>query len=417
MKHSKNNILGVVGVFATGALTVLFMTALFQAGPRALLFLHTPLELLLEFLSGSMNGSREHALLIAYWLYLLLFGLLSVVFGWAFWVRTSLRNNRSPQFNAFLLVLQMFIALCIHQEQPHAILVAAELAFVLPRRTAFYWLGAQMMMFSAMQIPILLGFGNWFPALDLAGSILNSCLTLVWLGIAFGVGYLASAERRGRIKLAVAHAELLATQQLLTDTLRVSERVRMSRNLHDAIGHHLTALNLHLDLGLRQTGLQALESFHLSSKLAQSLLEEVRAVVSIDREDQIIELRHALETLCSGIPVPRIALAYDETIEISDPAVAHSIFRSVQEAITNAVRHSGAAVMEIGLQKRLDGVAIVIDDNGKGMDIDMDQFELGNGLRGMRERIQLLSGTLNITNRPTGGCRLQIWLPKLGAAL
>jgi len=411
MKHNAKNILGVVGLFATGAMTAIFIAALLQAGPRVVPFLHTPLELLSEFIAGAIVGNGDRALGLAYQLYLGLFVLLCAIHGWAFWMRTRSRNNLPPAINTVLLLLQIVIALSLHPDQPYSILVAAELAFVLPRPTAFYWLIAQMIVCAVVQLSVVLGFGHWQPALDMVGGILNCCLTLMWMGIAFGIGYLASSERHGRIKLAVAHSELLATQQLLSDTLRISERARISQNLHDAIGHHLTALNLHLDLGLRQSGPEAQESFRLSSKLAQSLLGEVRTVVSIDRDDRIIKLRHALETLCSGIPVPRITLAYDEAVAFNDPAVAHVVFRSVQEAITNAVRHSGAATMEIGLQRKSDGVAVVIDDNGRGM----HGSEFGNGLKGMRERILSFGGTLNISNRATGGCSLQIWLPQLGA--
>src|SRR6202011_2427221 len=136
------------------------------------------------------------------------------------------------------------------------------------------------------------------------------------------------------------------------DGVRDSERARIARDLHDALGHHLTALNLHLDLASRHVGSGAVESLRISRELAQSLLAEVRATVNTQRGQRAINLRQALETLCAGIPFPSIALSYDERIEIGEPTLVDTIFRTVQEAITNAVRHSGASEVSVNLHRR-----------------------------------------------------------------
>jgi two-component system, NarL family, sensor histidine kinase DesK len=289
-------------------------------------------------------------------------------------------------------------------------IVAAELALVLSRRNAVYWLCLLLTVYSATRMPFLLGLGSFSSPPNLTGAVIDSYMMLVWMVVSFGVGCLAAVERLGRIELATAHAKLLSTQHLLTDTLRISERVRIAQNLHDAIGHHLTALNLHLELGLRQVGSQAVESFYISRGLAQSMLSEIRHIVNIEREDRVICLREALELLCSGIPTSLIALSYDPALELDDPILVHTIFRSVQEAITNAVRHSAASNIEVTLVKQSACVKISVHDNGKGAPI----FVEGNGLKGMRERIEELSGTLVVTNQPPDGFALHFLFPLPG---
>jgi signal transduction histidine kinase len=101
--------------------------------------------------------------------------------------------------------------------------------------------------------------------------------------LVFGVGWLGSAELRSRRRLAQANAELLATRHLLDEAVRASERLRIARELHDAVGHQLTAINLHLELAVRQAGAEAPLPLGHARELAQRLLAEVRAVVGIER--------------------------------------------------------------------------------------------------------------------------------------
>ncbi|HXA47097.1 MAG TPA: histidine kinase [Burkholderiaceae bacterium] len=411
MKRTLDNIIGMVGVFAAIAIGIYNVAGMLLAGPRGMPFIRTPLALLeeLAFYFG-ISTDIINWFTPLFWLYMVLYILLTAAFCVALWRRTSYRVQRHAAIDAWLLLTQMTIALATDPQL--LFIVAAEIAFVLPRRNAFLLLGAQMVAYVVIQVPYLFGVpGLLMPALDLSAAIIDHGLTLAWMAVAFGIGYLAAVERRGRLKLAAAHAQLQATQQFLADTLRVSERVRISRNLHDAIGHHLTALNLHLELGLRQSGDAASESFQVSRKLAQGLLGEVRGIVGIEREDHVICLKQALATLCSGIPAPRIDLAYDDTIEISDPALAHVIFRCIQEAITNAIRHSGATNVQIEVCKQADGLAIHIGDDGKGVRVKTD----GNGLRGMRERVDEMGGSVTAGNRPQGGFGIHVQLPYVGA--
>ncbi|MFL6658489.1 MAG: sensor histidine kinase, partial [Massilia sp.] len=232
----------------------------------------------------------------------------------------------------------------------------------------------------------------------------------VWQAIAFGIGYMAASEKRGRIALDAANAELRATQLLLVDTVRTSERMRIARDLHDIVGHHLTALNLHLDLALRQQGSAAPPALETARSLSQSLLSQVRTVVGAERDARHIALREALGALCDGIPAPRIALTVEDGLEIESAALAHALFCCVQEAISNVVRHAGASALSIALAREGEGIALRIADDGRG---DGGAPE-GNGLRGMRERLAALGGSVRAANVAPRGYALQIDVPWAG---
>ncbi|MES2935574.1 MAG: ATP-binding protein [Pseudomonadota bacterium] len=431
MKRFSENILGLIGIFASVALGIAAAMQILMLGPRIFPLIQNPLALVVGVSVQLLAGANDdNVLQLAYWLYLMLHALAVGLFAFAFWRRTSDAVKRPAGNAGAMLALQMLIGLCVQSELLNV--VAAELGYVLLRRNAVKWLVAQVLAFFVLRMLSFLDVGIWFQPLDLVADAIDIGVSMVWMVVAFGVGYLAASEKRGRIERGLAHAEILATQQMLMDSLRASERLRISRNVHDAIGHHLTALNLHLELGLRQlenkgsaqvnTGAhlpatelateRATESFRISRALAQGLLAEIRSVVSVERDDQSICLRQALDILCSGIPVPRIALSYDETLDLVDPMLAHAIFRGVQEAVTNAVKHARADAVDVTLLRQHDGVSVTVSDNGTGV----RKLAEGNGLAGMRDRVEALRGSLELKNGVSGGFRVQLWLPIPGGA-
>lgn len=345
-----------------------------------------------------------------------------LAFATAFWASTR-ATPRPARMGAALLVAQFFLGLVTDPDL--LIIVAAELPFVLPLRPALTWLAVQstgialLSMYAAntVQFSLTASIGTDAvptapPApLPLGAIFVMEVLTdVAWQAFAFCMGYVAAAERGGRMRLARVHAELVAMQQLLAESARTSERLRIARDLHDGLGHHLTALSLHLDLAARQAVGGAVGPIHTSHDIARQLLVEVRTAVGAERTEQPIGLRQALQTLCSGIPFPAIELSFDEGLEVSDPSLAHVVFRSVQEAISNAVRHAGADIIEVGLSANNGGLAVIVSDNGKVA----REVCPGNGLRGMRERVEEHGGKLETAPASGGGFMVCIWLPQRG---
>jgi len=336
--------------------------------------------------------------------------LLSLGFALLLWLRTRtshllFADQRTTARGTILLLLQVGIGLAVNPAFLYV--VAAELAFIYPLRKSLPCLLAQILLHAGIAI---------WSASTIIGTDADMRIFMLYQGgeavlqiMVFAASHVSILERRGRLKLAKANAELLATQSLLTETVRVSERMRIARDLHDIVGHHLTALNLHLNLALRQTEEARLASLNLSSELAASLLAEVRDIVAKERREQDIDLRHALESLCAGIPQPRIHINFAVALKLHTPASAHTLFCCIQEAISNAMRHSQASDMRIDFSCTENGktIQVLIQDNGRGC----TQLKEGSGLQGMRERIAELGGSLLIMNHPETGFMLKINIP------
>jgi signal transduction histidine kinase len=194
---------------------------------------------------------------------------------------------------------------------------------------------------------------------------------------------------------------------LLAESSRLSERMRISRELHDLLGHHLTALSLNLEVAAHLSEGRAQNHVRQSQTLAKLLLSDVREAVSKLREDDSLDLRTALHTLIEGVPSLQVTLDMDPALRISLPAHAQVLLRCAQEIITNAVRHGGAS--ELTLRLHLENATACLDarDNGRGA----DAVALGNGLRGMRERLAEFNGHIRFTTAPGEGFALSLRLP------
>jgi signal transduction histidine kinase len=211
------------------------------------------------------------------------------------------------------------------------------------------------------------------------------------------------------------NAELLATRQLLLEGARDEERLRISRELHDLVGHKLTALKLQLHLRARQSADNAacrtLDDECV--RLSDELLSDVRGVVSTLREGDGIDLHRALEALIPAVPQPRIELKLEANALVPGLQQAHTLLRCAQESLTNALRHSGATLVILRLERSRGGVALTVEDDGCARSLP----NAGNGLTGMRERLQALDGTLQLTVNCDHGLRVAAWLPQADAGL
>lgn len=408
-QHNVIGLIGLAGCLATGLFDV--TRRWYRSGTP-----DTPMGWLADRLAAQFTppasllraGSDHEALASALFLYT--YVVLVLLFALLFWRRTLPSVKRSDAAGNAMLALQMAIVLA----DPRSLLylMAAELGMVLTLRRGLLWLAVQQVLLMLLELVPLLGNERVRADFVFRFELIDLGTMAVWQAIAFGIGHMAASERRARLALDSSNAELRATQLLLLDTVRATERMRIARDLHDIVGHHLTALHLHLDLALRQQGAAAPPALQTARTLAQSLLAQVRTVVGAERQSQRIALREALAALCSGIPAPRIALAVEEGLEIESAALAHALFCCVQEAISNAVRHAGAAQLTIALARRGERIELRIGDDGRGNPGAPE----GNGLSGMRERIAALGGSLVAANLPLRGFGLAIEVPCAGSA-
>lgn len=193
--------------------------------------------------------------------------------------------------------------------------------------------------------------------------------------------------------------ELQATQALVKAMGQQSERLRISRDLHDTLGHHLTALTLNLQVASHLAEGEVKEKIEQSFALSKLLLTEVRETVSHLREDAHIQLKDVIEKLVSGIQSPSIELVMDDSVEVVDAQVAETLFRCVQESLTNILKHSNATHCQIILTETPQYWLLRVHDNGR---LSSETIVSGNGLTGMKERVQAVCGEMSWDISETG---------------
>jgi signal transduction histidine kinase len=227
--------------------------------------------------------------------------------------------------------------------------------------------------------------------------------------------YIASSESRAREELARTNAEQLATRKLLADSSRTAERVRISRELHDVMGHHLTALSLGLEAARHAPEREVQTHVATARDLTKRLLHEVRQVVGRLREEPAIDLAGALTLLAEGIGTPKVHLSMPDGLRLDDPERAHALVRCAQEILTNSMKHAGARNVWLEVVQGPEGVELKARDDGRGA----RTVRTGNGLDGMRERLEALGGRLAVDAAPGRGFQVTAWLPlpTLGGAM
>ncbi|HZQ64706.1 MAG TPA: GAF domain-containing sensor histidine kinase [Gaiellaceae bacterium] len=218
------------------------------------------------------------------------------------------------------------------------------------------------------------------------------------------------------------------SERVARDTLRrvleaqELERRRLARELHDETGQALTSILLGLksirsassdeeaeraEAELRELVVQALQDVRsLAVELRPSALDDFGLVPALERLTATFAER-------SGI---RAAVQASLGEERLPPEVETVLYRLVQEALTNVVKHAGAGRVSIVLARREDGVSTVIEDDGRGF-APAEVREDALGLVGMRERLALVGGTLTVESAPLAGTSLVAFVPLRSAAV
>lgn len=185
-----------------------------------------------------------------------------------------------------------------------------------------------------------------------------------------------------------------------------AERERIARDLHDLLGHTLTVITVKLDLARRllsRDSERARTEIVEAEQTARNALAEVREAVSGYRAEGLdAEIGRARRSLLSAEVQLTTALA---PVNLS-ASQANVLCLALREAVTNIVRHAHATVCHVALLEKDRRIDFTIEDNGRGGPI-----REGNGLRGMRERLQSMAGTVKLTSSANGGTRVEITLP------
>jgi signal transduction histidine kinase len=230
------------------------------------------------------------------------------------------------------------------------------------------------------------------------------------------------AERQSRDRLALANDRLRRYALLAENQATLQERTRIAREIHDSVGHTLTAQSIQLEnvaLWVSQDLSRATEHLQKARTLGKEALQNVRQSVAALRQQPLLgkSLPDALEKLVSEFErTASIRIQRKIELQRSPPAEqAIALYRIVQEAMTNIAKHSHATQVQIHLAEQDTELELKVEDNGQGFDPAANTT--GFGLQSMRERTEALGGTFEILSQPAQGCRIHLTLPKAGESL
>jgi PAS domain S-box-containing protein len=205
-------------------------------------------------------------------------------------------------------------------------------------------------------------------------------------------------------------------QQLLN--AEEQERQRLAAELHDGLGQSLSIVKNKSDLALRRRGLpeSVAQQLNTISQATSDAIEELRALVRNLRPIQIeqLGLTDSIRDLVDKV-AQSTTIQLEHRIENADDAIlgpsATQLYRIIQEALNNIIKHSSAARAFLSLERDIQCVRLLISDDGRGFDTAKVSLRGGFGLKNIQERARMIGGRANVQSNPGAGTRLVIEVP------
>lgn len=333
-----------------------------------------------------------------------------------------LPRDRAPDGVAYAMVAGMAVALLLRRYRPAAVMVVVAVLYlayhvsrypggapavavwvalysvaVAPRRRLGLTVAALLIVLDAQGRMAVARVGPLDSALDGSTGLFIAALLL------------GEVVRGRHVRLA-----LLAAQRDRAEEQRVTqERIRIARELHDLSAHTLAVVSVQAGVAaevIDEDPVQARTALEAVGRAAREAMGELRAAVGVLRDgsrprateppaptlDRLPEIAAGTGAVlvCEGTPRPL------------PRAIEATAYRILQEAVANAVRHSGAQRIEMRVVYLPDGLSLAVVDDGRG-----GQAVPGNGLRGMVERARGLGGWLRAGPADRGGFQVRAWLP------
>lgn len=246
-----------------------------------------------------------------------------------------------------------------------------------------------------------------------SGSLLSALLYWTFNLFALVMVNTGIKEREARLEVEESNRQLIATQSLLNQAVKQGERVRIARNIHDLLGHHLTALTINLQVASRktkETDTEIKATIDQCHQLAKLLLSDVREAVSDIRDKSNIDLATSINSMLSKLPSLQVDLQLADNIQVTNIEVAEAIIKCVQESITNTLKHAQGNNVTIRIYQNTahpestasaEVISELTNTNESMLHVDISNdghmpkaIKHGNGLIGMQERILAIKGTI-----------------------
>ena len=337
-----------------------------------------------------------------------------IVLGFAIsWLAIALISRGERVFPALLLVV--VIRACLLFAWSGRIIVAI-LAFA---------------SFLALQVMELMRI-SWFgitlgrPLPSILRRLPPEELRRVWFGFTFNSALLFAfvvtfvlllvgavlAEHESRTKLAQAHRRLRKYALQIENQATLQERNRIAREIHDSVGHYLTAQSIQLEntaLFLTQDLTKASNYLSKARQLGRSALTNIRSSVATLQNNPQPEV--SIAQLIADFQ-SNTNIHIGDRLNLLSPLpneIKISLFRITQEALTNITKHSQATKVDLRLESTGRQVLLSIQDNGRGF--DPSKNTTGFGLQSMKERTAALQGKFAIVSEQNQGTRIKIEIP------
>ena len=208
--------------------------------------------------------------------------------------------------------------------------------------------------------------------------------------------------------------------QRIGQTVALEERTRLARDIHDSLGHALTGIQIQLAKAEAYFSIEPDESRKAVGEAKEAAVQAIQDIRSsldmlndrnpkINLREEIPQLLHRLES--AGVSCTLVVEGDDSGYNY---AVQIALFRMVQEGITNILKHAEAKNVSLSFHFGEREVELVFEDDGRGFDPELpaDQSEGHYGLQGLKQRLELVRGRMEIISAPGKGCILKASLPK-----
>lgn len=298
---------------------------------------------------------------------------------------------------------------------PLMLVVIAKAALLLDKRGLIYTIGI-----TYASLCVSTSYKVWMYNQDLQAAGLNPQTILVVLigGFVLTFTYLLVMILVGLLMLAIASEQKsrLEAERLSKEVQSLAaevERARIAREIHDGVGHSLTSLRIQLEVAKKFSEVnpaKAKEAMALAEELASRSLTDVRRALTTMRNPDF----NFQESITQLVDEFRASQSVEIQLETEGVEMPHEtgfqVYRIVQEAITNVLKHSKATSVSVQIQKRDKGVEVEVKDNGCGFD-PAGSYS-GFGLTGIRERTEQINGSLVIDSVPGSGTRIVVEIPR-----
>ncbi len=231
-------------------------------------------------------------------------------------------------------------------------------------------------------------------------------IIIIWISVILLPFNLYNKKKQEKLE-----AQLEVANRRIADLVKQEERQRIARDLHDTLGQKLSLIGLKSDLARKlvyKDPEQSRSEMKDVQQTARTALNEVRKMVSQMRgiriKEEMIRIKQILEAAQISYKIE------DTKLTSVSIFLENLISMCLKEAVTNVVKHSQATKCEIIIQRHSNEISIAVIDNGIGI-LENDDFSKGNGLQGIKERLEFVNGNLHI--RSENGTIIEMKIPSV----